>query len=169
MQEASSAPGRRPTGAPPSATPSVPSAATAPSAAANPVPPTAPRSAPSTAPASAPPAAPLAASPTAPPSASPTGQPRNGPGTAPPSPAPPTPAPADQPTLRRNDTGPEVVELQYRLAQLDRWDYPQRGRYDLHLQTAVQQFQETHGVRDDPAGVYGPATRKVLEATTTDR
>ena len=60
--------------------------------------------------------------------------------------------PAAAPTLRRHDTGPEVVELQYRLAQIGSWDSPQRGIYGRHLQTAVLQFQEKQGVREDSPG-----------------
>ncbi|MFG2988318.1 peptidoglycan-binding protein [Streptomyces sp. NPDC048257] len=73
----------------------------------------------------------------------------------------------DRPTLRRHDTGPEVQELQRRLAQIGAWSMPQRGRYDRHLHDAVARFQATHGVRGDPPGVYGPATRRLLESLTS--
>ncbi|QEV43824.1 peptidoglycan-binding protein [Streptomyces vinaceus] len=84
----------------------------------------------------------------------------------PPSPASPT-APADEPTLRRHDSGPQVVDLQRRLAQLGLWTLPQRGRFDQHLDEAVQWFQAKYGVRGDPPGVYGPATRRRLESLTS--
>ncbi|MFI9105502.1 peptidoglycan-binding protein [Streptomyces fildesensis] len=83
-------------------------------------------------------------------------------------PSPSTSAPsAEKPTLRRYDTGPEVQELQRRLAEIGSWSLPQRGRYDRHLQDAVAEFQATHRVRIDPPGVYGPATRRLLEALTS--
>ncbi|WP_159046081.1 peptidoglycan-binding domain-containing protein [Streptomyces sp. WM6372] len=88
------------------------------------------------------------------------------PSTVPPSPASPT-APAEKPTLRRHDTGAQVVDLQRRLAQLGLWSLPQRGRYDQHLDDAVQWFQAKYGVRGDPPGVYGPATRRRLESLTS--
>ncbi|WP_229334063.1 peptidoglycan-binding domain-containing protein [Streptomyces flavotricini] len=72
-----------------------------------------------------------------------------------------------KPTLRRHDTGSQVVDLQRRLAQLGLWTLPQRGRYDQHLDDAVQWFQAKYGVRGDPPGVYGPATRRRLESLTS--
>ncbi|MEV6398076.1 peptidoglycan-binding domain-containing protein [Streptomyces sp. NPDC051907] len=74
---------------------------------------------------------------------------------------------AEAPTLRRHDTGPEILELQHRLAQIGSWSLPQRGRYDKHLQDAVERFQATHGIQGDPSGVYGPATRRLLELMTS--
>ncbi|MFD6183061.1 peptidoglycan-binding protein [Streptomyces goshikiensis] len=75
--------------------------------------------------------------------------------------------PPDPPTLRRHDEGPEVQELQRRLAQIGAWSMPQRGRYDRHLHDAVARFQATHGVRGDPPGVYGPDTRRLLDSLTS--
>ncbi|MFD4737639.1 peptidoglycan-binding protein [Streptomyces virginiae] len=94
------------------------------------------------------------------------GQQSGSPSTVPPSPASPT-APGEKPTLRRHDTGPQVVDLQRRLAQLGLWSLPQRGRYDQHLDDAVQRFQAKYGVRGDPQGVCGPATRRRLESLTS--
>lgn len=94
------------------------------------------------------------------------GQRSGSPSTVPPSPASPT-APGEKPTLRRHDTGPQVADLQRRLAQLGLWSLPQRGRYDQHLDDAVQRFQAKYGVRDDPPGVCGPATRRRLESLTS--
>ncbi|WP_328786997.1 peptidoglycan-binding domain-containing protein [Streptomyces sp. NBC_00273] len=94
------------------------------------------------------------------------GQQSGSPSTVPPSPAPPT-APVDKPTLRRHDTGPQVVDLQRRLGQLRLWALPQRGRFDRHLDNAVRYFQAKYGVRGDPQGVYGPATRRRLESLTS--
>ncbi len=98
------------------------------------------------------------------PSVPPGGPGQNRPGTAP-SPGAPSASPG-APTLRRHDTGPEVQELQRRLARIGAWTMPQRDRYDRHLQDAVAGFQAEHGVRGDPPGVYGPATRRLLEALT---
>ncbi|MET9609601.1 peptidoglycan-binding protein [Streptomyces sp. NPDC006512] len=83
-------------------------------------------------------------------------------------PSAPGPVPtAAGPTLRRHDAGPEVAELQNRLAQIGAWSLPQRGRYDRHLQNAVEDFQAAHRVQGDPPGVYGPATRRLLESMTS--
>ncbi|WP_392896167.1 peptidoglycan-binding protein [Streptomyces sp. LN699] len=89
----------------------------------------------------------------------------DGSGTTPPVSAPVTPT--EGPTLRRHDTGREVVDLQRRLARIGSWDLPQRGRYDQRLQNEVARFQARHGVHDDPPGVYGPATRRLLESLTS--
>ncbi|MFF3429665.1 peptidoglycan-binding protein [Streptomyces sp. NPDC002602] len=119
---------------------------------------------PATAPSIAP-SAPTAGT-TAPSSATSNGPlPDDGPGTTPPSSAPVTPV--GGPTLRRHDTGPEVVDLQRRLARIGSWDTPQRGRYDRRLQDEVAHFQARHGVHGDPSGVYGPATRRLLEFLTS--
>ncbi|MCZ7460520.1 peptidoglycan-binding domain-containing protein [Streptomyces sp. WMMC940] len=98
--------------------------------------------------------APLAAGPTSP-SATPTG------GTAP---APSSPAPGV--TLQRGDEGPEVVELQERLEQVGLYGGRSHGRYDGRVEDAVAEYQDDNGIRDDPEGVYGPATRRALEAET---
>ncbi|WP_432127664.1 peptidoglycan-binding protein [Streptomyces sp. bgisy082] len=68
--------------------------------------------------------------------------------------------------LRRHDRGPEVLELQQRLAQLGLWPYPRRDRFNRHLYDAVLLFQADHGIHDDPPGVYGPSTRRQLESMT---
>ncbi|MFJ3840393.1 peptidoglycan-binding protein [Streptomyces sp. NPDC090054] len=112
-------------------------------------------------PSSAVPSVPTTGTPTAMNEEPAAGQQSGGPSTVPP--ASPT-APAEQPTLRRHDTGPQVVDLQRRLAQLGLWTLPQRGRYDRHLDDAVRGFQAKYGVRGDPPGVYGPATRRQLES-----
>ncbi|MEU6309416.1 peptidoglycan-binding protein [Streptomyces sp. NPDC047014] len=143
------------TGGPTEARPSAPSATrTGPTGRRSPVP-SAPAPAAPGVPAvtSGPPSAPAQERPGAAPS----------PGTSPGTPS-ATPA---APTLRRHDSGPEVAELQRRLAQLGAWSLPQRGRYDRHVQEAVARFQAGHGVRGDLPGVYGPATRKVLQSLTS--
>ncbi|WP_143202939.1 peptidoglycan-binding domain-containing protein [Streptomyces sp. CB02261] len=80
-------------------------------------------------------------------------------------PTPETSAPGR--TLRRQDRGPDVVELQQRLRQLGLWPHPLRGHFNRHLQDAVQRFQAEHGISDDSPGVYGPATRHQLESMTS--
>ncbi|MER6386859.1 peptidoglycan-binding protein [Streptomyces sp. NPDC001523] len=122
-----------------------------------------PATAPSTA-ASAP-AAPKART-TDPSSATSNGpRPDDGPGSTPPSSTPVTPV--EGPTLRRHDTGAEVVDLQRRLARIGSWDMRQRGRYDRHLQDEIARFQAAHGIHGDPPGVYGPTTRRLLESLTS--
>jgi putative peptidoglycan binding protein len=71
--------------------------------------------------------------------------------------------------LRKGDEGPQVVELQQRLAQLD-WIYDgdPHGTYDIKTWLAVARFQSAFGVSGDPQGVYGPLTRAKLEAHTTE-
>ncbi|QGV77008.1 peptidoglycan-binding domain-containing protein [Streptomyces ficellus] len=100
------------------------------------------------------------------PSATGTGTPTatSSPGTPSASAAPST-APAG-PTLSRHDRGPEVTELQQRFTHLGLWHHPVRDHYNQHLQNTVARFQETHGIQEDPTGVYGPATRRVLESMT---
>ncbi|MEU8938599.1 peptidoglycan-binding protein (plasmid) [Streptomyces goshikiensis] len=117
-------------------------------------------------PSSAAPSEPTAGTPTATDAAPAAGQHSGSPSTTPPAPASPT-APSEKRTLRRHDTGPEVVDLQRRLAQLGLWSLPLRGRYDQHLDDAAQRFQAKYGVRGDPPGVYGPATRQRLESLTS--
>ncbi|WP_423834470.1 peptidoglycan-binding protein [Streptomyces manipurensis] len=99
------------------------------------------------------------------PSGPPSTQAQERPGAAP-SPGTPSATPA-APTLRRHDTGPEVAELQRRLAQLGAWNLPKRDRFDRHLEEAVARLQTRYGVRGDLPGVYGPATRKVLQSLTS--
>ncbi|WP_031152849.1 peptidoglycan-binding domain-containing protein [Streptomyces xanthophaeus] len=148
-----------------------PSAAPEPSRSPGPLPSSPRRTAPATgtspagAPSTAAPSAPAENTPTGSNSAPAAGRFPGAPSTAAPS-ASPSADPAEKPTLRRHDSGPQVVELQQRLAQIGAWSRPQRGRYDQHLQHEVQRFQAKHGVRGDPPGVYGPATRRVLESMT---
>jgi hypothetical protein len=85
----------------------------------------------------------------------------------------PTPDPTDDPTplvLREGDKGPEVVELQQRLAQISGGIYEgeAHGRYDAKTREAVATFQIWYGVQGDEEGVYGPNTRARLEETTTE-
>ncbi|MEU8465683.1 peptidoglycan-binding domain-containing protein [Streptomyces sp. NPDC029003] len=74
--------------------------------------------------------------------------------------------PAPPRVLERGSEGPQVLELQARLARIGLWPHPQRGRYDRTLEDAVADFQADRRIRTDPAGVYGAATRRALEALT---
>ncbi|MFD6279014.1 peptidoglycan-binding protein [Streptomyces sp. NPDC060209] len=72
-------------------------------------------------------------------------------------------------TLRRGDRGAEVSELQRRLQEI--WVYrgPENGDYSEQVEQAVAEFQRWVSVKDDPSGVYGPETRRALEAQTSGR
>lgn len=75
------------------------------------------------------------------------------------------PAPAGG-SLGPGDTGPEVVELQRRLAELRLFHGSADGRYDQRVVSAVSRYQSYKKIDDDPQGVYGPHTRRALEADT---
>lgn len=77
-------------------------------------------------------------------------------------------ATAPAPVLRRGDTGPEVSGLQRRLRRLNLYGDRIDGVYTRHVEDAVRAYQLARGVTGDPPGEYGPATRKSLEAETTD-
>ncbi|CAM5692096.1 hypothetical protein STENM327S_02091 [Streptomyces tendae] len=76
--------------------------------------------------------------------------------------------PGGGPTLRRGDQGPEVVELQQRLAQ--KWMYwgDSNGNYNRQVEDAVRQYQWERGIHTDGVGVYGPDTRRSLESETRE-
>jgi hypothetical protein len=89
-----------------------------------------------------------------------------------PTPDEPAPTATDNPVplvLREGDRGPEVIELQRRLRQLN-WLYEggAHGRFDAATREAVATFQEAYGVRGDEGGVYGVNTRARLEESTTE-
>ncbi|MFJ8307949.1 MULTISPECIES: peptidoglycan-binding protein [unclassified Streptomyces] len=69
-------------------------------------------------------------------------------------------------TLRRGDSGPAVLELQQRLAQLGLYGGSMDGTFGAGTERAVSTFQSYAGVDGDPAGVYGPQTRRALESMT---
>lgn len=79
-----------------------------------------------------------------------------------------TPRAPAAPVLKPGDEGPEVRELQDRLRQTFRYAGPSDGRYDLLVEDAVTRYQYERGIDADPRGVYGPATRKALEAETAE-
>ncbi|WP_046733388.1 peptidoglycan-binding protein [Streptomyces humi] len=99
-------------------------------------------------------------------------QPSESAGTAPAS-TPPASDSTDDPdgagTLRRGDTGPEVVELEQRLLRIpDVYrDGSTGGTYDAALTAAVERFQIWYGISGDERGVYGDDTRQALESRTT--
>ncbi|MFE4216891.1 peptidoglycan-binding protein [Streptomyces sp. NPDC056844] len=70
-------------------------------------------------------------------------------------------------TLRRGDRGAEVSELQRRLQEI--WVYrgPEDGDYSERVEQAVAEYQRWVSVQGDPSGVYGPETRRALEAQTS--
>ncbi|MFF1477736.1 peptidoglycan-binding protein [Streptomyces sp. NPDC058301] len=78
----------------------------------------------------------------------------------------PAPPPATAPVLRRGDDGPEVAELQDRLAQLAIYDGKVDGHFGSRTENAVRTYQSYMGLEGDPPGVYGPETRRALEAQT---
>ncbi|MFE9460426.1 peptidoglycan-binding protein [Streptomyces californicus] len=90
--------------------------------------------------------------------------------TASPTPPPPPERPAREPeaprTLSVGSTGPDVAELQRRLAQVRVFHGPNDGVFDDDLADAVHRFQWIRGV-DEEGGVYGPATRAALVAETS--
>ncbi|WP_405597075.1 peptidoglycan-binding protein [Streptomyces sp. NBC_01410] len=69
-------------------------------------------------------------------------------------------------TLRSGDSGAAVVDLQQRLAEVLLYVGPMDGEYDQSVADAVRAFQNTRHVKGDPKGVYGPKTRRALEAET---
>ncbi|MEU1122190.1 peptidoglycan-binding domain-containing protein [Streptomyces sp. NPDC005899] len=81
--------------------------------------------------------------------------------------SPTAPALAAGTTLRPGDSGPEVAELQRRMQEI--WVYrgPADADYSSRVEAAVRDFQRWVSVRSDPPGVYGPETRRALEAQTT--
>ncbi|WDG33672.1 peptidoglycan-binding domain-containing protein [Streptomyces sp. CA-278952] len=92
--------------------------------------------------------------------------------------APPAAPPADPPpglagsSLRPGDRGPEVAELQTRLRTVGEWLYsgPVDGSsYSDQVAYSVAIYQSYKAIQGDPTGVYGPNTRRALEAETNGR
>ncbi|MFD9791234.1 peptidoglycan-binding protein [Streptomyces sp. NPDC059070] len=75
--------------------------------------------------------------------------------------------PATAPVLRRGDDGPEVADLQARLASLTIYDGSVDGHFGSRTERAVRTYQSYMGLESDPPGVYGPETRRALEAQTS--
>ncbi|MEU6592876.1 peptidoglycan-binding domain-containing protein [Streptomyces sp. NPDC046881] len=129
-----------------------------------PVPPPAPRTtAPSATPTPTP--TPTSASPSPSPTPSRTPSPTPSPTTASPT---PITTPAMAPVLRRGDTGPEVTELQQRLRELNLYGDRIDGVFTRPVEDAVRNYQLARGILGDTPGEYGAATRRSLEAETTE-
>ncbi|MFJ6181040.1 peptidoglycan-binding protein [Streptomyces sp. NPDC092295] len=69
-------------------------------------------------------------------------------------------------SLGPGDSGPEVVRLQRRLAEIRLFHGDPDGRYDDRVAGAVTLYQSYKRIDGDPRGVYGPDTRRALEADT---
>lgn len=69
-------------------------------------------------------------------------------------------------SLRPGDRGPEVAELQHRLKEVWLYVGPPDGNYDDQVRSAVAVYQSYKAIQGDPTGVYGPNTRRALEAET---
>jgi hypothetical protein len=69
--------------------------------------------------------------------------------------------------LGPGDSGPEVAELQRRLAELWLYGGDADGNYDDRVRNGVSAFQHINGIKDDEYGVYGSATRSALESITS--
>ncbi|MFD4342371.1 peptidoglycan-binding protein [Streptomyces anulatus] len=75
-------------------------------------------------------------------------------------------------SLRPGDRGPEVAELQTRLRTVGEWLYsgPVDGSsYSDQVAYSVAVYQSYKAIQGDPTGVYGPNTRRALEAETNGR
>lgn len=75
-------------------------------------------------------------------------------------------------SLRPGDRGPEVAELQIRLRTVGEWLYsgPTDGSsYSDQVAYSVAIYQSYKAIQGDPTGVYGPNTRRALEAETNGR
>ncbi|MFE9292249.1 peptidoglycan-binding domain-containing protein [Streptomyces niveus] len=70
-------------------------------------------------------------------------------------------------TLRRGDSGAEVEELQRRLSEIWLYDDDYDGRFGERVEAAVRVYQSYQSIEGDPGGVYGPDTRRALEAETS--
>lgn len=70
--------------------------------------------------------------------------------------------------LQRGDQGPEVVELQQRLAEVDLYRGDFNGNYNRQVEDAVRHYQWSRGIYSDGVGVYGPDTRRRLESETRE-
>ncbi|MEU8586785.1 peptidoglycan-binding domain-containing protein [Streptomyces sp. NPDC048664] len=68
--------------------------------------------------------------------------------------------------LRYGDNGPAVTDLQLRLNQLNLYGGPANGHYGEQVENAVMTYQFARDITDDDFGVYGPATRAMLESET---
>ncbi|WP_317633458.1 peptidoglycan-binding domain-containing protein [Streptomyces sp. HUAS TT20] len=70
--------------------------------------------------------------------------------------------------LRRGDRGPEVTELQLRLGRLNLYIGDADGTYSVQVEDAVRRYQLARAIDSDEPGVYGAATRALLEKETPE-
>jgi peptidoglycan hydrolase-like protein with peptidoglycan-binding domain len=107
-----------------------------------------------------------------PPAAAPTSAPTSAepaPTTTPPGSTTPAPAPAPAPppepqSLRLDDEGPRVLEVQQRLTELGYWLGEVDGHYGQLTRQAVMAFQKAEDLSRD--GVAGPRTREALSTAS---
>ncbi|GGR23222.1 peptidoglycan-binding domain-containing protein [Streptomyces netropsis] len=76
-------------------------------------------------------------------------------------------------TLKQGMRGSEVLEMQQRLNEEGGWLLApdvvrEDGHYSGEDSHAVADFQRDNDVEGDPSGVYGPNTRRALEAMTSE-
>jgi peptidoglycan hydrolase-like protein with peptidoglycan-binding domain len=71
-------------------------------------------------------------------------------------------------SLAKGSSGPEVKELQGRLAQIWLYHGPMHGRYTSDVENAVANFQWQMNIDEEPKGVYGPVTRDALVGRTDE-
>ncbi|MHA6624996.1 L,D-transpeptidase family protein [Pseudonocardia sichuanensis] len=77
----------------------------------------------------------------------------------------PTPEPEPEPqSLRLNDEGPRVLEIQQRLSELGYWLGEVDGHYGQLTRQAVMAFQKAEGLTRD--GIAGPKTREKLPSAS---
>ena len=117
--------------------------------------------------ASAPVTTPAATTTVAPTAATPTitaSRPTTKPTTTPTPKPTPKPTPTEGSTLHLNDTGAYVRSVQQRLSDLGYWLGTPDGQYGGLTEQAVLALQKAAGLGRD--GVFGPATRRALEAGT---
>lgn len=69
--------------------------------------------------------------------------------------------------LRRGDSGAQVEELQRRLSEVWLYNDEYDGRFGERVEAAVRVYQSYKSIEGDPSGVYGPNTRRALEAETS--
>ncbi|MFI9624518.1 peptidoglycan-binding protein [Streptomyces sp. NPDC052042] len=79
------------------------------------------------------------------------------------------PASLAGPALRPGDRGPAVADLQRRLGEVWLFHGRDDGDYTEQVERAVRVYQSYKFIEGDPPGVYGPHTRRALEAETSGR
>lgn len=73
------------------------------------------------------------------------------------------------PGLGLGDSGPEVEVLQRRLSEIWLYNGGYDGQYSDRVESAVRIYQSYKNIEGDPSGVYGPHTRRALEAETSGK